>query len=165
MVVGFLGEYKSSWIFKTIEIIAQKYDFKITDAIETIPQENGYDFVWWKRKFSVVSKVMGITKDYKIDFKEISNFIKNQYDNSDSASIKRWAKEFMDEKNDCPECKNAFKKRIIVFQIKWKNIGELVQMDVAELSEWFADLPIIFLKTTSYFKTEIVKITANYNFY
>jgi len=34
-----LGEYKSSWIFKQLEIIAQKYDFKITDAIETIPQE------------------------------------------------------------------------------------------------------------------------------
>jgi excinuclease ABC subunit A len=33
-----LGEYKSSWIFKQLEII-EKYGFKITDAIEKIPEE------------------------------------------------------------------------------------------------------------------------------
>lgn len=33
------GEYKNSWIFKQLEIIAQKFEFKITDAIEDIPQE------------------------------------------------------------------------------------------------------------------------------
>jgi excinuclease ABC subunit A len=33
-------------------------------------------------KFSVKSKAAGVTKDYKIDFEGISNFIKNQYDES-----------------------------------------------------------------------------------
>ena len=55
----------------------KKYDFKITDAIEDIPQE-AMDMILYggNEKFSVVSKVMGITKDYKIDFEGISNFIK-----------------------------------------------------------------------------------------
>ncbi len=76
-----MGEYKSSWIFKQLEIIGEKYNFKITDAIETISEEamemilNG-----GKEKFSVESKTLGITKEYKIDFEGISNFIKNQYD-------------------------------------------------------------------------------------
>lgn len=161
-----LGEYKSSWIFKQLEIIAQKYDFKITDAIENIPQE-AMDMILYggNEKFSVVSKVMGITKDYKIDFEGISNFIKNQYDNSDSASIKRWAKEFMDE-NDCPECEGTrLRKESLYFKLNGKNIGELVQMDVAELSEWFADLPNHLSEKQQVISTEILKeITARLQF-
>jgi len=161
-----LGEYKSSWIFKQLEIIAQKYDFKITDAIEDIPQE-AMDMILYggNEKFSVVSKVMGITKDYKIDFEGISNFIKNQYDNSDSASIKRWAKEFMDE-NVCSECEGTrLRKESLYFKLNGKNIGELVQMDVAELSEWFADLPNHLSEKQQVISTEILKeITARLQF-
>ena len=161
-----LGEYKSSWIFKQLEIIAQKYDFKITDAIETIPQE-AMDMILYggNEKFSVVSKVMGITKDYKIDFEGISNFIKNQYDNSDSASIKRWAKEFMDE-NDCPECEGTrLRKESLYFKLNGKNIGELVQMDIAELSEWFADLDNHLSEKQKVIAVEVVKeISARLQF-
>jgi excinuclease ABC subunit A len=161
-----LGEYKSSWIFKQLEIIAQKYDFKITDAIETIPQE-AMDMILYggNEKFSVVSKVMGITKDYKIDFEGISNFIKNQYDNSDSASIKRWAKEFMDE-NDCPDCEGTrLRKESLYFKLNGKNIGELVQMDIAELSEWFADLDTHLSEKQKVIAVEVVKeITARLQF-
>lgn len=161
-----LGEYKSSWIFKQLEIIAQKYYFKITDAIEDIPQE-AMDMILYggNEKFSVVSKVMGITKDYKIDFEGISNFIKNQYDNSDSASIKRWAKEFMDE-NDCPDCEGTrLRKESLYFKLNGKNIGELVQMDIAELSEWFADLDNHLSEKQKVIAVEVVKeITARLQF-
>ncbi|MQP23615.1 excinuclease ABC subunit UvrA [Flavobacterium sp. LMO8] len=161
-----LGEYKSSWIFKQLEIIAQKYDFKITDAIEDIPQE-AMDMILYggNEKFSVVSKVMGITKDYKIDFEGISNFIKNQYDNSDSASIKRWAKEFMDE-NTCSDCKGTrLRKESLYFKLNGKNIGELVQMDIAELSEWFADLDNHLSEKQKVIAVEVVKeITARLQF-
>jgi excinuclease ABC subunit A len=153
-----LGDYKSSWIFKQLEIIAQKYAFKITDAIEDIPQE-AMDMILYggNEKFSVVSKVMGITKDYKIDFEGISNFIKNQYDNSDSASIKRWAKEFMDE-NDCPECDGTrLRKESLYFKLYGKNIGELVQMDIAELSEWFTDLDQHLSEKQKVIAVEVVK--------
>ena len=161
-----LGEYKSSWIFKQLEIIAQKYDFKITDAIEDIPQEAMNMILYGgNEKFSVVSKVMGITKDYKIDFEGISNFIKNQYDNSDSASIKRWAKEFMDE-NNCPDCEGTrLRKESLYFKLNGKNIGELVQMDIAELSEWFADLDNHLSEKQKVIAVEVVKeITARLQF-
>jgi excinuclease ABC subunit A len=161
-----LGEYKSSWIFKQLEIIAQKYDFKITDAIEDIPKE-AMDMILYggNEKFSFVSKVMGITKDYKIDFEGISNFIKNQYDNSDSASIKRWAKEFMDE-NNCPDCEGTrLRKESLYFKLNGKNIGELVQMDIAELSKWFAGLDQHLSEKQKVIAVEVVKeITARLQF-
>jgi len=153
-----LGDYKSSWIFKQLEIIAQKYNFKITDAIEDIPKEAMQVILYGgHEKFAVVSKVMGITKDYKIDFEGISNFIKNQYDNSDSASIKRWAKEFMDE-NDCPECEGMrLRKESLYFKLNGKNMGELVQMDIADLFEWFADLDIHLSEKQKVIAVEVVK--------
>lgn len=161
-----LGEYKNSWIFKQLEIIAQKYNFKLTDAIDTIPEEAMQMILYGgNEKFSVVSKVMGITKDYKIDFEGISNFIKNQYDESGSSSIKRWAKDFMDE-NTCPECEGSrLKKESLYFKINGKNIGDLVQMDISELATWFADLPNHLSEKQSTIATEILKeITARLQF-
>ena len=112
-----LGEYKSSWIFKQLETIGEKFHFKITDPIEKIPAEamemilNG-----GKEKFAVQSKDLGVTREYKIDFEGISHFIKNQHDESGSTAIKRWAKEFMDE-IACPVCEGSrLKKKLIILE-------------------------------------------------
>ena len=136
-----LGEYKSTWIFKQLETIGEKYGFKITDPIETISEE-AMDMILngGKEKFTVASKTLGITKEYKIEFEGISHFIKNQHDESNSASIKRWAKEFMDE-IECPHCEGSrLKKEALYFKINDKNIADLSQMDISELTKWFAVL-------------------------
>jgi excinuclease ABC subunit A len=161
-----LGEYKSTWIFKQLELISEKFGFKITDAIETLPAE-AMDMILYggNEKFSVVSKVMGITKDYKIDFEGISNFIKNQFEESESTSIKRWAKEFMDE-NECSECHGTrLRKEVLYFKINDKSIGDLVHMDIVELKKWFADLPEHLSEKQVAISHEILKeITARINF-
>jgi excinuclease ABC subunit A len=161
-----LGEYKSTWIFKQLEFIGEKYGFKITDTIDTIPAE-AMDMILYggNEKFSVVSKVMGITKDYKIDFEGISNFIKNQFEQSESASIKRWAKEFMDE-NTCSECSGTrLRKEVLYFKINEKSIGDLVQMDIVELQQWFFDLPNHLSDKQVTISFEILKeINARINF-
>ena len=136
-----LGEYKSSWIFKQLEIIGQKYNFKITDPIENIPAEamemilNG-----GKEKFTINSKDLGVARDYKIDFEGISHFIKNQHDESGSSTIKRWAKDFMNELK-CPVCEGSrLKKEALFFKIDEKNIAELCNMDISDLTKWFHNL-------------------------
>ncbi|MDD2986952.1 excinuclease ABC subunit UvrA [Flavobacterium sp.] len=136
-----LGEYKSTWIFKQLEVIGEKFGFKITDTIDSISAEamamilNG-----GKDKFTVASKTLGITKEYKIEFEGISNFIKNQFDENNSTSIKRWAKEFMDEV-ECPTCLGSrLKKEALYFKINEKNIADLAQMDISELTQWFENV-------------------------
>lgn len=136
-----IGEQKSTWIFKQLEIIAQRYHFKLTDAIKDIPDDamemilNG-----GKDSFSVASKVLGITKEYKIDFEGISNFIKNQYNDAPTSAIKRWASDFMDE-IVCPECNGSrLRKESLYFKINDKNISDLALMDLDQLSDWFNDL-------------------------
>jgi excinuclease ABC subunit A len=153
-----LGEYKNSWIFKQLEYIGEKYGFKLTDPIESISKEAMEMILYGgNEKFSIHSKVLGITKDYKIDFEGISNFIKNQYEQSDSQSIKRWAKEFMDEVV-CKECNGSrLKKEALYFKINEKSIGDLVSMDITELAEWFQDLPSHISEKQQIIATEILK--------
>jgi excinuclease ABC subunit A len=161
-----LGEYKSSWMFKQLELIGEKFGFTLNDAIEKIPAE-AMDMILngGNEKFSVKSKAAGVTKDYKIDFDGISNFIKNQHDESGSSSIKRWAKEFMDEIN-CPECNGSrLKKESLYFKIIDKNITDLSNMDISELTLWFADLNNYLSDKQKAIATEVVKeINARLNF-
>ena len=153
-----LGEYKSSWIFKQLEIIGEKFGFSLTDAIENIPEEAMQIILQGgKEKFSVASKTLGITKEYKIEFEGISHFIKNQYDESNSTSIKRWAKEFMDE-IECPECRGSrLKKEAMYFRINEKNIFDLSTMDISDLSIWFDDLDQHLSEKQTIIASEIVK--------
>jgi excinuclease ABC subunit A len=153
-----LGEYKSSWIFKQLEIIGEKYGFKITDAIEKIPPEaiemilNG-----GKEKFTINSKDLGVARDYKIDFEGISHFIKNQFDESGSTTIKRWAKEFMDE-IPCPVCEGSrLKKEAQFFKIDEQNITELCAMDISDLTAWFYDLDSRLSDKQQRIATEVIK--------
>lgn len=153
-----LGEYKSSWIFKQLEVIGEKYGFKITDPIEKISEEAMNTILHGgKEKFTVNSKDLGVTRDYKIDFEGISHFIKNQYDESASTTIKRWAKDFMDEVN-CPVCEGSrLKKEALFFKINEKNITDLCDMDISDLTTWFLDLHMHLTDKQLLIASEVVK--------
>ncbi|OJX49867.1 MAG: excinuclease ABC subunit A [Flavobacterium sp. 38-13] len=153
-----LGEYKSSWIFKQLEIIGEKFGFKLTDPIEKISDE-AMEIIMHggKEKFEVSSKTLGVTKDYKIDFEGISNFIKNQFDESGSTTIRRWAKEFMDEVK-CPVCEGSrLKKESLYFKVNGKNIAELTDMDISDLAVWFKQLDNDLTEKQKKIASEVVK--------
>lgn len=136
-----LGEYKRSWAFKQLETIAERYGFEMTTSIEKIPTE-AMDVILngGKDSFSVDSKTLGVKREYKIDYEGISNFIKSQFEEANSTSIKRWAKDYMD-KVKCPTCEGSrLRIESLYFKIFEKNIAELAQMDIAELAEFFDSL-------------------------
>ncbi len=136
-----LGEYKSSWAFKQIEIIAQRYNFDLNTPIADIPDEAIKILLYGgKESFEVDSKTLGVKRLYKIDYEGISNFIKGQFNEAGSTSIKRWAKEYMD-KIKCPSCEGSrLKQASLNFKINEKNIADLAQLDIAELADFFNGL-------------------------
>ncbi|MFK8274412.1 excinuclease ABC subunit UvrA [Capnocytophaga cynodegmi] len=153
-----IGEQKNTWIFKQLEIILHKFGAKLSDNVEDLPQE-AIDIILYgaKEKYAVKSDVLGITREYEIDFEGIVNFIKNQHDNSDSVSIKRWASDFMDTL-PCPECEGTrIRKEALFFKINEKNIAELSKMDILELSDWFAVLPEKISEKQQKIASEIIK--------
>jgi len=153
-----LGEQKSSWVFKQIAIIAERYKFKLTDSIASIPKK-AMDLILYggNEKFEVVSKTMGITRDYAIDFEGIIAFIENQYQHSESTSIKRWAKSFMLEKS-CSACGGKrLKREALHFKIDDKNISDLAQMDTEELADWLTGIESKLSEKQQIIASEIVK--------
>ena len=135
------GPEKNSWIFKQFELIAQRFNFNLSDPYKSIPDEAKKMILYGgNEKFSVDSKTLGITRNYKIDFEGVANFIENQFNTADSTSLKRWAKEYMD-KIVCDECEGSrLRKESLYFKINGLNIAELANKDIIELSKWFNEL-------------------------
>ena len=136
-----LGEKKSNWGFRQMEVIAKRYNFSLSDPIKNIPKE-ALEVILkgGNEKFTVASKTLGITRDYKIDYEGIENFIKYQFDNTDSSGIKRWANGFMDEKK-CSSCHGTrLNKESLNFKINGLNIADVSALDLGDLFQWFEDL-------------------------
>jgi excinuclease ABC subunit A len=153
-----LGEQKSTWIFKQIELIAERFNFTLNTAINKIPRE-ALEIILYggSEKFEVVSKELGITRNYEIDFEGIANFIKHQFHETSSVSIKRWASGYMDE-NKCSVCNGSrLKIEALHFKIQNKNISDLVEMDIIQLSSWFKNVKKKLTEKQLLIATEIMK--------
>ncbi len=152
------GPQKSNWIFKQLELIAERFNFKLTDPFESIPKEaKEVIFYGGNEKVEISSKTLGITRNYKIDFEGVATFIQNTFEANESTSLKRWAKEYMD-KIPCPECGGTrLRKESLYFKVNGKNIAELASMDVVELAAWFKDLDKNISETQLKIASEIIK--------
>jgi excinuclease ABC subunit A len=152
------GPQKNTWIFKQLELIAQRFEFDLGDPIKKIPKE-ALEMIFYggNETFNVDSKTLGITRNYSIDFEGIANFIESQYNNAESKSIRRWAKEYMD-KITCPDCEGSrLRKESLYFKINGKNISELAHMDIVELGTWFNDLENHLSEKQQAIASEVVK--------
>ena len=152
------GPQKKNWVFKQLELIAQKFDFKLTDPFSKIPDEaKKMIFYGGNSAFEVDSKTLGITRKYKIDFEGVATFLQNTFEANESRSLRRWAKEYMD-KVVCPECEGSrLRKESLYFKVNNKNIAELAQMDIIELASWFENLESELSKTQIKIASEIIK--------
>ncbi|UZO79530.1 excinuclease ABC subunit UvrA [Aquimarina sp. ERC-38] len=152
------GPQKNNWIFKQLDLIGKKFNFKLSDPIASIPKEALQVILYGgSDKFSVNSKTLGVTRSYKIDFEGVATFIENTYKNNDSASLKRWAKEFMDHIT-CPVCKGSrLNKESLYFKVDGKNIAELALMDIVELADWFEGLTDRLSERQQSIASEIIK--------
>ncbi len=136
-----IAKNANSWITSQIETIGKKYDFNLSTPIKDIPKK-GMDAILFgsNETFDVELKEAGLSKSYKINFEGIINFIEDQFKNSSSSKIRRWASEFM-VKKECEKCNGSrLKKESLFFKIDEKNISEVANMDIIELKKWVDNL-------------------------
>jgi excinuclease ABC subunit A len=136
-----LGEYRSSFIFRHIDAIADRHGFSINDPIKDIP-EDGLNMILYGTDEVLKVKHDAYTSatSYSVSFEGVVNFIARQEQENSSAAISKWAQEFMNE-SICPKCQGSrLKKDALFFRIDGKNIAELSQLDILELKEWFRDI-------------------------
>lgn len=134
-----LGEYRDIWIFKKIDAILKHHKCSISTPIEKLP-ENVIDILLNGDKVEVAvesTKYPG-TK-WHTTFEGILNFLQ-KYQEGSSDKIRDWVQEFT-SKETCPECEGyRLKKESLFIKIDETHIGQLAQMDIRTLKEWFDGL-------------------------
>ena len=149
---------KKSWIYKQIELISKKFNFSLDDPIKKIPK-NGMNAILYGLNdgLKVQNKSIGVNIDYVISFEGICNFISEQYHNNDSIRLKRWANNYFREVL-CETCQGSrLKKEALQFKIDNRNINEIVNLEIKDLSKWFKNLNTKLSKKQKVISSEIIK--------
>jgi len=149
---------KKSWIYKQIELISKKFNFSLNDPIKKIPKKGMNAILYGLNDgLKVQNKSIGVNIDYVISFEGICNFISEQYHNNDSIRLKRWANNYFREVL-CESCQGSrLKKEALHFKIDNKNINEIVNLEIKDLSKWFKKLPPKLSKKQKLISSEIIK--------
>ena len=136
-----IGVHKSTWIFKQLEAIGDKYGFTLDTPMEDISEEAINTILFGSDEvFKIKQYTDSSATSYSIAFEGIANFISKQNDEQSSPTIEKWIQGFMN-KVVCPKCNGSrLKKESLHFKIDNKNISELAEMGIIELNEWFKDI-------------------------
>ena len=137
-----MAKSRNAWIIKQMEAIGLKYGFDLDTPISEISEEAINTILYGSEEvFKVRNESLGVTSTYSLNFEGIIHFIRNQYDDSPSGSLRRWASGFMRQKA-CPECNGKrLKKESLHFLIENKSIADFADMDMMRLKEEMDTLP------------------------
>jgi len=155
-----LGEYKDNWIFRQIEAIGEKYDFKLDTPVSEISDDALNVILYGSNEvFKVKESSYGNSETgYSLSFEGIVNFIVRQNsDDEKSKSLEQWIQGFMN-KVQCPKCLGSrLKQESLYFRVAEKNIYELSCMDIQTLQNWFKAVDKKLNKKQLIIATEILK--------
>lgn len=151
-----LGKHKSSTIFWQIEAILEKYDCTLKTPIADIPDE-AMDEIMSGTEERLHIKNQSIGTNYFLSYDGILKYIEMQAETGASATEQKWANQYS-KSIVCPECNGAkLRKESLHFRMHDKNIAELSAMDIAELSEWLANLEQFLSEKQKAIAIEILK--------
>ncbi len=139
-----LGKPRDVWIFSQLQAVAKKYRIsfdkpwsklsaKHRDILLNGAGEEQFDIVYRYKKREVV---------YQHRFDGVMAHVRHSYENTSSASVRRWAESFM-LKQRCDACEGGRLGPIpLSFRVGDKNIAELVSMDLRELRRYFDEVQL-----------------------
>ncbi|MFC6996881.1 excinuclease ABC subunit UvrA [Rufibacter roseus] len=128
-----LGEYRDIWIFSQITALLKRHKTSLTAPISDIPQEA------WNQLLYGFEEEDPKGKREPFIFEGVMSFLKKQLE-SDSENVRNWIQEYTTQ-STCPECEGyRLKKESLHFKLDNKHIGQLAEMDIAELAGWMANL-------------------------
>lgn len=153
-----IGKYKSNWIFKQVEAIAEKHGFKLITPIQNISDEAIQEILYGSAEaFEIKSELAGVSNSYTVKFEGVVNFITNSIGDEFGAGYQRWAQSFMN-KVECPDCEGTrLKKESLYFKIGDKNIGNLASMNIESLKDWFDAIETQFSDKQNIIAKEVLK--------
>ncbi|MDR4988584.1 MAG: excinuclease ABC subunit UvrA [Bacteroidales bacterium] len=153
-----IARSKSAWITGQLEAIGLKYGYDLDTPIANFSEEAVNTILYGSDEvFRVKHERLGVTSTYALNFEGIIQFIRNQYDEGASGSLRRWAGSFMRQK-ECPECKGQrLNKESLHFLIDKKNIADYAGMDMGQLKQYMDHLPAVLDEKRLRIASEILR--------
>jgi excinuclease ABC subunit A len=153
-----LGPHKNTMIFWQIEALSEKYGFTLKTPVGEISEEalNALLFGTGER-IKLKNSPLGGSIDYMMTYEGIVKYILNQKSDNLSKTAQKWADQFH-KSMTCPDCNGQrLQKEPLHFKIDGKNISELTQLDISELSNFFDNIEERLSKRQLQIATEVVK--------
>ena len=152
------GEVRENMLFRQVKTLAEKYKFTLSTPIKKIPKE-ALDTMLYGGDENLRVKHHH-TKDeygYNIGYEGLLKMLQRWYKESTSEKMRQWAESFMSV-HTCPDCDGLrIKKQSRHFKIGDKNIGDLAQMDIADLNIWIATIENDLSERQRAIGSEIIK--------
>jgi len=151
-----LGEYRDIWIFKKIEAILKHYKISLATPIKNIDKAV-LDVLLYGDKMEVeVDSVKYPGKKWSTTFEGIVNFLQKQQEEG-SEKIQSWVSDYTTS-SVCSECEGyRLKKEALHFKIAGRHIGELAQLDITRLGEWFGEVESKLTEKQRKIGSEVIK--------
>ncbi len=135
------GEARDNMTFKQLRSIAKRFKFTLSTPIRDIPEEaleimlfGGDDTFDFRLGYSPHDFV------YDLANEGIVNMLKRWFATTTSEKTRKWAEDFMTIVT-CPTCEGyRLKQESLHFKLAQTHIGQLGEMDLSELKEWFDDI-------------------------
>ncbi|HZL10901.1 MAG TPA: excinuclease ABC subunit UvrA [Prolixibacteraceae bacterium] len=153
-----LGSHKNTLVFWQIEALGEMYGFNLKTPIKDIP-EDGLNAILFgtNERIQLKNSPLGVSMNYLMTYEGVIKYIDAQKDDNPSQKAQKWANQFIREAT-CPECKGQrLKKESLFFKIDGKNISELAQLDISELSSWLINLEERLTDRQKQIAVEVVK--------
>ncbi|MBM3184703.1 MAG: excinuclease ABC subunit UvrA [Bacteroidetes bacterium] len=145
-----LGEYKRTWIFEKIESLLIKNGFNGNSPIQEYESEL-LNFLLYGNEGMEISPKSNVES-----FEGIIQFM-TRYAEEGNRAIQRWAMSFMNKKR-CPDCNGSrLRKEALHFKIGDQQIGDLTQMELNELWNWFSEIEFKLDSDKNRIAVEIIK--------
>jgi len=153
-----LGSQKNTMIFWQIEALADKYGFTMKTPVGEIAEDSLNAILFGTgERIQLKNSPLGSSIDYMMTYEGIVKYILNQKSDNPSKTAQKWADQFH-KSMVCPECHGQrLQKEPLHFKIDGKNISELAQLDVCELSDFFDGIEPRLSSRQLQIATEVIK--------
>jgi len=152
-----LGKHKNSLIFWQIEAILEKYDLTVKTPLTEVSEEaldeilNGST-----ERLNIKNASLG-SSNYFSTYEGVIKYINLQQESVASATEQKWANQFV-KTIICPVC-NGYRlnKEALHYRIHDKNIAQMAEMDISELSVWLDSVEQHMSEKQALIAAEILK--------
>ena len=139
-----LGEEREAWSYQSLKALSQKTKLPLDKPIKDIPAKLLNILLYGNEEGLITYAENGGAQYHELltkhDFEGIVNMVLRWFNETTSEGVRSWAEKFMTLAS-CPECQGTrLKKESLWFKIDGKNIAELTNFSLQELSNWFVEI-------------------------